>query len=75
VQYKVTAKSLRILGRNINRLRNEAGFSQDQLAVQAGLTKRYVQMLESGQKTASLATIRQLHESLDCSYDELLKDL
>jgi len=60
------------LGQNIRQLRNEAGLSQDQLAVKADMTKRYVQMIESGQKCPSLATVKQLHDALRCPYERLL---
>jgi transcriptional regulator with XRE-family HTH domain len=72
VQNKVSKKSLRILGQNLNRLRNTAGLSQDKLAVKADMTKRYVQMIESGQKCPSLATLKQLRDALKCTYERLM---
>lgn len=72
MQNKVPKKSLRILGQNIHRLRNVVGLSQDKLAVKADMTKRYVQLLEAGQKCPSLATLQRLQNAMSCNYEDLL---
>jgi predicted transcriptional regulator len=72
VQDKASKRSLKALGQNLNRLRNEAKLSQDALAVKADVTKRYVQMIEAGQKCPTLFTLKRLSEALDCRYNDLL---
>jgi predicted transcriptional regulator len=75
VQDKASKRSLKALGQNLNRLRNEAKLSQDALAVKADVTKRYIQMIEAGQKCPTLFTLKRLSEALDCQYNALLDGL
>ena len=70
---KTAKRALRRLGQNLHRLRNAAGLSQDALAVKADVTKRYVQMIEAGQKCPTLFTLQRLHTALQCTYDDLLE--
>jgi transcriptional regulator with XRE-family HTH domain len=74
VHDKASKRALRTLGRNLHRLRNAAGLSQDTLAVKADMTKRYVQMIEAGQKCPTLYTLKRLQTALQCGYEELLAD-
>jgi transcriptional regulator with XRE-family HTH domain len=74
VQDKASKRSLRVLGQNLHRLRNAAGLSQDALAVKATVTKRYVQMIEAGQKCPTLFTLKRLSVALGCRYNELLEE-
>jgi len=73
VQGSSEKKLLAVLGRNLNRIRREKGLSQDQLAVKADVTKRYIQMIESGQKCPKIFTIKRLQAALGCSWDDLLE--
>jgi predicted transcriptional regulator len=68
-------KILRVLGRNVRRLRNNSGLSQDGLAVKADMTKRYVQMIEAGQKCPTLFALKRIQASLGCKYEDLLSDV
>ena len=72
VQDKSSKRALRTFGQNLLRLRNAAGLSQDALAVKADVTKRYVQMIEAGQKCPTLYTLQRLRSALQCAYDDLL---
>jgi len=53
-------------------MRNEAKLSQDALALKADVTKRYVQMIEAGQKCPTLFTLKRLSATLNCTYDALM---
>jgi predicted transcriptional regulator len=72
VEDKGSKRSLKNLGQNLHRLRNHAGLSQDALAVKADVTKRYIQMIEAGQKCPTLFTVKRLIAELKCSYNDLL---
>lgn len=72
MQDKASKRSLKVLGQNLHRLRQEAKLSQDTLALKATMTKRYVQMLEAGQKCPTLFTLKRLSTALGCQYDDLL---
>ena len=72
MQDKASKRVLGTFGQNLRRLRNAAGLSQDTLALKADVTKRYVQMIEAGQKCPTLYTLRRLRSALQCAYDDLL---
>lgn len=60
-------------GQTLRRLRLQAGVSQEQLAVQSGLHRNYVGMIERGERNASLATIEALSAALHMRPSELVK--
>jgi transcriptional regulator with XRE-family HTH domain len=72
---KAQLKHLHTLGRNLNLLRREKGLSQDQLAVKANVTKRYIQMIEAGQKCPTLFTLARIRMALACRYDDLFQGI
>ncbi len=74
MQDKASKRSLRQLGQNVRQLRNSSGYSQDDLAVKADVTKRYVQMIEAGQKCPTLFTIKKLRTALGCGYEALFAE-
>jgi transcriptional regulator with XRE-family HTH domain len=58
-------------------LRENAGFSQEQLAYKAGVSRNHVQMLERGvgaRVNPRLSTLYGLAEALGCRVAELLPD-
>ena len=69
---KNAQRALKTVGNNLRQLRNKAGLSQDKLAVKADMTKRYVQMIEAGQKCPTLFALKRLKSVLDCRYEDLL---
>ena len=72
VTRKAPPESLRQFGRNLSKLRWQAKLDLDQLAAKIDTTKRYVQYLESGQKSPTLFTLKKLKTALNCSYQDLL---
>jgi transcriptional regulator with XRE-family HTH domain len=61
------------LGRMIQRLREDKGLSQRQLAARAGVTNGYVSQLEAGdKKNPSLAVLPRLAKALGVPVTELL---
>jgi transcriptional regulator with XRE-family HTH domain len=63
------------LGRNIGRLRNAAGLTQEGLAERADISTRYVQFLEADKDAPSLLVVARLRRALGCSWDELCRGL
>ena len=62
-----------ILGRNIRRLREEAGLSQEQLAFDAGMKRSYLSDMERGVRNPSVRALGRLAAALKVSPDELLR--
>ncbi|WBU65552.1 helix-turn-helix domain-containing protein [Paracoccus aerodenitrificans] len=55
--------------------RREAGLSQEELAHRAGLSMRYVSLLESRRHQPSLATLYALADSLGISLTVLVQEI
>ncbi len=60
-------------GANLRRLRNEKGFSQEELAAVAGINRTYVSKLEKGASYAGLEIIGKIADALGIDPVELLK--
>jgi transcriptional regulator with XRE-family HTH domain len=72
---RVPQKQLNIFRRNLRRLRNAAGLSQEALAEKTGIAPRYLQMIEAGDFGCSLAVLIRLRRALNVSWDVLLKNV
>ncbi|MFN3932121.1 MAG: helix-turn-helix domain-containing protein [Brevundimonas sp.] len=64
-----------ILGRNVRRLREEAGLSQEQLAFDAGMKRSYLSDLERGVRNPSVKAMARLAEALSADPRALLDPL
>lgn len=62
-----------ILGRNVRRLRDEAGLSQEQLAFDAGMKRSYLSDLERGVRNPSVRAVGRLAAALNVPAADLLK--
>ena len=69
---RVSQQQRKTLSRNLRRLREQAGLTQEQLAEKADITPRSLQFIEAGQFGASLAVLIRLRRALDCRWDTLL---
>jgi transcriptional regulator with XRE-family HTH domain len=58
---------------NLRRLRSEKGFSQDELAHQADISRGYLSQIEKGSFHVSLKVIGKLAETLEVEPGEFLK--
>lgn len=61
----------RLFGRAVQRLRREAGLTQEQLAARIGISGRYVQEIESGRRGARWGTVVRLLRALDVDLRQL----
>ena len=62
-------------GKNISRIRNAAGLTQEGLAEKADISTRYVQFLEADKYVPSVIIAARLRRALGCSWDELCRGL
>ncbi len=58
---------------NVRALRAERGLSQDGLAAQAGVSRRMISGIESGEANVSLSTLDRLAQALDVSFSRLVR--
>lgn len=66
---------LETIGKNIRRFRLEKGLRQEDLAERAGLSDKYISMIERGMKTPALETFIDIVNALGVSADMLLSDV
>ncbi|WP_076865926.1 helix-turn-helix domain-containing protein [Bradyrhizobium mercantei] len=58
---------------NLRRLRSARGWSQDELAFEAKISRGYLSLLEKGEYYVSIKIIGRLADKLDVEPDEFLK--
>ena len=68
----MTHEELLLFGERLRNRRNVLGFTQEFVSDKAGITLRFYQMLERGEKSVSLDTLIRLSRALTISTDYLL---
>lgn len=63
------------VGRNVRRIRNMLGMSQEALAEKLGLTFQQVQKYEKGTNRISASKLVAISQALDCSIAQLFTDV
>ena len=63
---------MQAFGHELRKARNAVGVSQEKLALQVGLDRTYISMLERGLRQPSLTTIFRLCEALEIDSVELV---
>jgi transcriptional regulator with XRE-family HTH domain len=67
-------KLRRTVARNLRRLRQKRGLSQEELADRAGLNRNYVGMIEREENAPTVDALEQLAKALDVNAAELLSN-
>jgi transcriptional regulator with XRE-family HTH domain len=62
----------RRLGRNLQRLRQEKGWSQEEFADRAGLHRTYVSGVERGIRNPTITVVEKLATALETSIGDLV---
>ena len=65
---------VQLLGISVRRLREENGWSQEELAARAGLHRTYIGAVERGERNITLRTLATLAATFDLSPAELLAE-
>lgn len=63
-----------LVGRNVRRVREERGLTQEQLAERSGFTQQYISGLENGRRNPTVVTVYELAHALGVSHLVLLSD-
>jgi transcriptional regulator with XRE-family HTH domain len=65
-------KYLKEFGKNLRRLRTKSGISQEVLAIEAGIGKNQVGLIERGEVNVTLNTIKKLAKHINVNPKDLL---
>ena len=63
----------KLVGRNVKRIRQEKGLTQEQLAELAGFSQQYISGLEQGRRNPTIVSIYELATALGVSHMELVR--
>jgi transcriptional regulator with XRE-family HTH domain len=63
----------KLVGRNVRRVRQERGFTQEQLAERSGFSQQYISGLEQGRRNPTVVTVYELATALGVNYLDLLQ--
>ena len=63
----------KLVGRNVKRVRQERGLTQERLAELSGFSQQYISGLEQGRRNPTIVTVYELAMALGVSYLDLLK--
>jgi transcriptional regulator with XRE-family HTH domain len=64
----------KLVGRNVKRVRQEKGLTQEQLAERSGFSQQYISGLEQGRRNPTIVTLYELALALGVDYLELLSN-
>ena len=63
----------KLVGRNVRRIRQEKGLTQEQLAAVSGFSQQYISGLEQGRRNPTVVTLYELATALGVVYLDLLQ--
>jgi transcriptional regulator with XRE-family HTH domain len=63
----------RLVGRNVKRIRQEKGLTQEQLADLSGFSQQYISGLEQGRRNPTVVSLYELATALGVSHMELVR--
>jgi transcriptional regulator with XRE-family HTH domain len=63
----------KLVGRNVKRLRQKKGLTQEQFAEVSGFSQQYISSLERGRRNPTIVTLYELAAALDVGHVELVR--
>jgi transcriptional regulator with XRE-family HTH domain len=63
----------KLVGRNVKRLRQKKGLTQEQFAEVSGFSQQYISSLERGQRNPTVVTLYELAMALGVSHVDLVR--
>jgi len=63
----------RLVGRNVKRLREKKGLTQEQFAEISGFSQQYISSLERGRRNPTIITLYELSVALGVNYMDLFR--
>jgi transcriptional regulator with XRE-family HTH domain len=65
----------KLVGRNVKRVRQEKGLTQEQLAELSGFSQQYISGLEQGRRNPTIVSLYELATALGVSHMELVRSV
>jgi transcriptional regulator with XRE-family HTH domain len=65
----------KLVGRNVRRVRQEKGLTQEQFAERSGFSQQYISGLETGRRNPTVVTLYELALALGVGHLELLRPI
>ncbi len=65
----------KLVGRNVKRIRQKKGLTQEQFAEVSGFSQQYISSLERGRRNPTVVTLYELATALGVSHVELVRPL
>jgi len=63
----------KLVGRNVKRIRQDRGLTQEELAEHSGFSQQYISGLEQGRRNPTIVSIYELATALGVSHMELVR--
>ncbi len=63
----------KLVGRNVRRIRQKKGLTQEQFAALSGFSQQYISSLERGRRNPTVVTLYELAAALGVSHVELVR--
>ena len=63
----------KLVGRNVKRIRQEKGLTQEQFAEVSGFSQQYISSLERGRRNPTVVTVYELATALGVCHMELVR--
>jgi transcriptional regulator with XRE-family HTH domain len=63
----------KLVGRNVKRIRQEKGLTQEQLAELSGFNQQYLSGLEQGRRNPTIVSLYELASALGVSHMDLVR--
>jgi transcriptional regulator with XRE-family HTH domain len=65
----------RLVGRNVKRIREKRGLTQERLAEISGFSQQYISSLEQGRRNPTVITLYEISVSLGVSHLDLVRPI
>ena len=72
---KLNSQLLVKFGEKVREIRQKKGFSQEVLALKAGVHRTYIGMIERGEKNITLENIEKISRALDVPLSKLFENI
>ena len=63
----------KLVGRNVKRIRQRKGLTQEQFAELSGFSQQYISSLERGRRNPTVVTLFEMASALGVSHTELVR--